>query len=86
MIQSDLVPADFASVTLCPLTTDVEPARMFRVGLAPAPATGLRVASAIMVDKVQTLPRARLRSRIGALDVATMRTVDEALRVWLGLA
>ena len=86
VIQSDLVPGDFASVTLCPLTTDVQPARIFRVGLKPAPANGLRVASAIMVDKVQTLPRTRIRSRIGALDVATMRAVDEALRVWLGLA
>ena len=86
VVQSDLVPRDFASVTLCPLTTDVKATRTFRVALVPANANGLRVASDVMVDKVQTLPRARIRSRIGTLDRESMRAVDAALRIWLGLA
>ena len=85
VIQSDLVPPEFVSVTLCPLTTDVTTARSFRVRVAPGSGNGLRVPSDVMVDKIQSLPRSRIRSRIGTLDTRTMRSVDSALRVWLGL-
>lgn len=86
VVQSDLVPRSFPSVTLCPLTTDLMAAETFRIRVAPTSTNGLRVGSDIMVDKVQTLPRPRIRSRIGALENETIRAVDAALRVWLGLA
>jgi mRNA interferase MazF len=86
VVQTDLVPRDFASVTLCPLTTDVTAAPSFRVHVAPSADNGLRTASDVMVDKVQSLPRRRIRSRIGALEPDTLRAVDTALRLWLGLA
>lgn len=86
VVQPDLVPRDFASVTLCPLTTDLAPAHGFRIRIAPASENGPRIPSDVMVDKVQTLPRGRIRSRIGALDEPSMRAVNTALRVWLGLA
>ena len=86
VVQSDLVPRDFSSVTSCPLTTDLTTAQSFRVRVAPTSGNGLRIPSDIMVDKVQSLPRRRIRSRIGALEKDAMRAVDAALRVWLGLA
>ena len=86
LVQSDLVPRDFSSVTLCPLTTDLTTAQSFRVRVAPTSENGLRIPADIMVDKVQSLPRGRIRSRIGALENETMRAVGAALRVWLGLA
>jgi mRNA interferase MazF len=86
VVQSDLVPRDFSSVTLCPLTTDLTTAQSFRVRAAPTSENGLRIPSDVMVDKIQSLPRSRIRSRIGALRNETMRAVDAALRIWLGLA
>jgi len=85
VVQSEIVPPDFPSVTLCPLTTDLTPARIFRIRIAPGSQAGLRITSDVMIDKIQTLPRSRIRSRIGHLEDATMRAVDTALRVWLGL-
>ena len=85
VIQSNAVRQDYASITLCPVTTTITPSD-FRVRVAASVASGLRDTSDIMVDKVQTLPRERIRAELGSLDAETMKALDNALRVWLGLA
>jgi hypothetical protein len=42
-------------------------------------------ARSIYVDKIQTIPRAKLRQRVGTLDEPTLRRVEEALSRFLGL-
>jgi mRNA interferase MazF len=41
--------------------------------------------SAIELSQIRSVDRERLVRRIGALDAATMRRVDEALKISLGL-
>jgi mRNA interferase MazF len=47
---------------------------------------GLREPSRLMVDKLSTIPRAKLRSRIGQLDDEGIVQLNRALVVFLGLA
>ena len=73
------------SVTVLPLTSELHDAPLFRVTVDAGKRTGLKKASQIMVDKATTVPRAKLGQRIGSLDAATIKAVNEALRGFLGL-
>ena len=86
IVQTGVTTDIHPSLTLCPLTTETGQYPEIRVRIAPSTGTNLRVDSHAMVDKLHTLPRAKVRARIGSLDANTMRSVDTALRVWLGLA
>ena len=85
IIQDDAF-SDTASVTLCALTTTVLSASLARVAVEPSPFNGLRGSSQIMADKVSTVPRTKLRHRIGRLSDADMTRVDRAVLIFLGLA
>jgi mRNA interferase MazF len=47
--------------------------------------TGLSKPSAAILNQTRFIDRMRLRKCLGALDAATMRRIDEALRISLGL-
>jgi mRNA interferase MazF len=47
--------------------------------------SGLRVASTVRLDQIRTVDCLRLLKRLGALDAVTMRQVDSAIKVSLGL-
>ncbi len=47
--------------------------------------TGLSKPSAVILNQIRSIDRARLVKRLGALDAATMRQVDEAIKISLGL-
>jgi len=83
-IQSDAF-AEVASLTVLPLTSDLQPTPLVRITIDPTPANGLQVRSQIMVDKAVTVPRGRIGRRIGSTDDATMRRVGEALVRFLEL-
>jgi mRNA interferase MazF len=85
VVQSDLFTPTHASVTLCLITSELRDAPLFRPTIAPAERTGLTKPSQIMVDKIFSAPRESLGEEIGAVDEATMRRVEEALRLWLEL-
>lgn len=86
VVQSDAVSPTFESVTVCPITSAlVDDAAAFRVMLASGRRTGLRVPSQVMVDKVGSVPRARISSEIGECSEREMAAIDEAIRGWLGL-
>jgi mRNA interferase MazF len=74
------------SVTICVFTTDPTEAPIFRLLVEPDQQNGLRAASRIMVDKVTTVPRARLGDRIGRLGEEDVVRLNRALMVFLGLA
>jgi mRNA interferase MazF len=73
------------SVTVLPLTTEIHPTPLFRIPVQPGEETGLRKASQVMVDKITTVPRAKIGQCIGHVDAALMRTIDQALRGFLGI-
>ena len=85
VVQADTFNHTHASVTVCPVTSDVIDAPLFRVSVLPGTRTGLQAPSQVMVDKVVSVPRSALGERIGACDPAELHMVDDALRRWLAL-
>jgi mRNA interferase MazF len=85
VIQSDLF-NDHPSVTVLPVTSALQEAPLFRIGIEPNATNGLRRPSQVMVDKLQSVPRSRLGPVIGRIDDETVLAVNRALAVFLGLA
>lgn len=85
VVQADVFNATHASVTVCPLTTDLVDATLFRIGVAAGTRSGLKTQSQIMVDKIVSVPRDAIAAEIGAVDALTLEQVDDALRRWLGV-
>ena len=74
------------SVAVCAFTTDPTDAPLFRLVVEASEANGLRATSRLMVDRITTVPRAKLGDRIGRLgDEDTMR-LNRAILIFLGLA
>src|SRR5947209_3206205 len=73
------------SVTICALTTDETDAPLFRPVIEPGGNNGLQRPSRLMGDKVTTVPRSELGTRIGRLDDVDIRRLDRAILVFLGL-
>jgi mRNA interferase MazF len=86
VFQTDLVNDTHASIVLCPITSHLENVPLFRLGVEPASDNGLEKACQIMVDKIATVRRDRVRQVIGHLDEDTMIRVNRSLVFWLGLA
>ena len=74
------------SITVCPFTTDPTDLPLFRLLVAPNDHNRLRAPSRLMVDKITTVPRAKLGSRVGALDPEDVVRLNRAMLVFLGLA
>lgn len=74
------------SITICVFTSNPTEAPLFRILVEPSAGNGLRVASRLMVDKVTTVPRSKLGSRLGRLADEDVVRLNRALMVFLGLA
>lgn len=85
VIQSDLFDAH-PSVTLLPVTSELRVAPLFRIAVNPSESNGLKKASQVMVDKPQSIARAKVGTVFGRLDDETLLAVNRALAVFLGLA
>lgn len=85
IVQADDFSAT-ASITICPITSHDPGTRHSRVAIDPSAANGLREPSFAMADKITTIPRERLGTRIGEVSPAAMVAVNRAVVVFLGLA
>ena len=85
VVQSDDFNRTHDSVVLCPITSELTGLTVFRVPLESSDASGLRVDSEAMVDKMAVVKRVRIRQRVGRLTSAQMADINAALRVWLDL-
>ncbi|MBL6749999.1 MAG: type II toxin-antitoxin system PemK/MazF family toxin [Nevskia sp.] len=74
------------SITVCAFTTDRTEAPLIRLPVEPNQRNGLRARSRLMVDKIVTVPKAKVGERIGRLDDEDMVRLNRALMVFLGLA
>ena len=74
------------SVTFCGFTRDTTDIPLFRILIEPSETNGLEFPSRIMVDKVLTTPKSKLGYRIGRLGDRDVARLNEALRIFLGLA
>ena len=74
------------SVTVCAFTTDPTDAPLFRLPIEPSAGNGLRAVCRLMVDKITTVPRARVDARVGKLPDEDMVRLNRAVLVFLGIA
>jgi mRNA interferase MazF len=74
------------SITICVFTTDPTEAPLFRIPIEPSHGNGLHAPSNLMVDKITTVAKAKLGSKIGRLDDEDILRLNQAILVFLGLA
>lgn len=85
IVQDDRFKAT-RSVTICAFTSDLTDAPLLRLAVQPNPTNGLRTASRLMVDRITTMSKAKLGSRIGRLADTDMVRLNRAMMIFLGLA
>ncbi len=74
------------SITICAFTTDETDAPLFRLPVQPNERNGLRTMCRMMVDKITTVPKAKVGARVGRLDDEDILRLNQAVLVFLGLA
>ena len=84
IIQADSF-GSIPSVTVAPLTSEIYEAPLFRVTIHPGGEAGLHRISQVMVDKITTVPRTKIGQRIGSVEAATLRAVNQAIKGFLDL-
>lgn len=84
VIQDDAF-AELQSVTVLPVTSVETESTLLRVSVLPSKENGLRAPSFAMVDKVTTVRREQLVSRLGVITPAKLAKMNQALMVFLGL-
>jgi mRNA interferase MazF len=85
IVQDDRLEAT-DSVTICAFTADPTEAPLLRLPIDPSPHNGLRDLSNLVVDKITTVRRSKLRERIGRLSSEDTVRLDRAIVVFIGLA
>lgn len=85
VVQSDLFNAQHPSLTLCPITTTLREAPLFRLSIAPSAGNGLKKRSQIAIDKMAAVKVERVQGVVGRLTDTEMDAVNAALRLWLAL-
>src|SRR5690242_15798066 len=83
VVQSDLFNNTHASITVCPITTHLVEAPLFRLLLSPTQLNGLKQPSQIMVDKIASLQRDKIRQKIGMLTPDQQTPLNYAIKMWL---
>lgn len=85
IVQDDLFEAT-DSVTVAPLTTLLIDAPLLRIRVHASELSGLDHDSDIMVDKLTTIRRSSVQTRIGRLTAQQVTEVERSLTTFLGLA
>ena len=83
IVQSDAFNATHASIVVCPITSHLVDAPLFRIVLRPSAQNGLEAISQIMIDKIMAVKRERIARVIGRAETPNVLDVDRALRTWL---
>ena len=73
-------------MTILPVTSELRVAPLFRIAVHPSESNGLNKPSQVMVDKPQSIARAKVGTVFGHLDDETLLAVNRALAVFLGFA
>ena len=84
IVQADMTLED-ETVTYVPITSDLLRQPLTRIAISPSETNGLRKPAEIMVDRIQTCTLARVGGVIGHIDGRTMKQVETALMIHLGL-
>lgn len=74
------------SITICPFTTNPAEAPLFRLMVEPDAENGLRDVCRLMVDKITSVPKSKVRTRVGRLADSDIVRLNRAMLVFLGMA
>ncbi|MFT4030239.1 MAG: type II toxin-antitoxin system PemK/MazF family toxin [Protaetiibacter sp.] len=74
------------SVTVLPLTSTLIDAPLLRVRVVGGDLSGIERDSDIMIDKLTTVRRANVTTRVGQLSAEQLAEVERAVMAFLGLA
>jgi mRNA interferase MazF len=74
------------SITICVFTNDPTDAPLFRLLVEPTETNGIRAPCRLMVDKITSVPKAKIGARIGRLNNADIVRLNRAVLVFLGMA
>jgi len=75
------------SVVVALITSDQRPgSALFRKPIAPSDGNGLRRISDVMLDKLVSLPRAKIGEAVGHLTSAEMAEITSSLALFLGMS
>jgi len=85
IVQSDLFNPTHASIIVCPVTSHLVNASLFRLDIPADSGTGLVKKSQVMVDKMTAIRADRIKNRIGSLNAKQQAEIDKGLKTWLGL-
>lgn len=85
VIQADQF-SEQTSVTVLLITSTLVAAPLLRVTVQPNAENGLEKPSQVMVDKVMTVKRDRVRPVFGRIDADNLLQVERCLAVFLGIA
>jgi len=85
VIQEDCF-ANLDSATVIPITSTANDAPLFRIPVPATTATGLRVDSFLMVDKIMTVKKSSATTHVGHASYEVMVAADRAIATFLGLA
>ena len=85
VVQSDLFNPTHASVVICPITSHLLDAPLFRLTISPSRENGLKAESQIMVDKITAVRREHIAKKVGKINETEAASVDRSLAIWLDL-
>lgn len=83
VVQSNLFNETHHSITICPITSHKLDAPLFRVALEPTEHSGLMQPSFAMIDKITSIPRAKISRVIGKISTRELQEIKKALEFWL---
>lgn len=85
LIQSDFFNPTHGSITVCPITSHLIDAPLFRIPLTPTKQNGIKLPSQIMIDKITTLKVEKINKKAGKLSQSVIDRVEIAIKLWLNL-
>lgn len=84
IISNDINNKFSATVTVIPITSRVDKVFPFEV-LFPPEESGLSKRSKVKCNQIRTIDKRRLIKSLGEISIETMREVEDALRIHLGM-
>lgn len=85
VMQSDLFNETHASITVCLITSDLNDWPLFRVTIHSNSTNGLKSKSQVMIDKIVSLPRGKIKQVLGRVSIQELSAIQQALSRWLEL-
>lgn len=73
------------SITVVPFTTDPTVAPLIRLAITPNDENNLSQPCSLMIDKIVTTPREKVRQYIGKLPARQMAEVSRMVTIFLGI-